>query len=76
MLRPLARPRTKYAKVLLSNIIYNAGFKIQPVNRFFFCKLSRKNISCTPCTRKIIFLNALNRVCPQAAQTLWEFVGL
>ena len=46
---------------LLWNIIYNFNFKIQPVNRIFFA--SWKNISCTPCTTKIIFLNALYRIC-------------
>ena len=35
---------------LLWNIIFNFGFKIQPVKRFFFA--SWKNISCTPCTTK------------------------
>ena len=56
---------------LLLNIIYNCGFKIQPVDRnfwwlllllFFFFAI-QKNISCTPCTPKISLLNALNRVC-------------
>ena len=55
---------------LLWNIIYNCGFKIQPVDRnfrwlllllFFFA--IQKNISCTPCTTKISLPNALNRVC-------------
>ena len=29
-------------------LVYNFGFKIEPVE--FFLQLSRKNISCTPCT--------------------------
>ena len=51
------RPSTQN---LLWNIIYNFGFKIQPVDWIFFA--SRKNISCTPCTPKISFLDALNRI--------------
>ena len=52
---------------LLWNIIYNCGFKVQPVGRnllwlFFFFAI-QKNIPCTPCTPKISLLNALNRVC-------------
>ena len=49
---------------LLLNIIYNCGFKIQPVDRIFFFFLAiQKNISCTPCRPKISSLNALYRVC-------------
>ena len=39
------------------------GFKIQPVDRIYIIFASRKNISCTPCTPKISFLNTLNRKC-------------
>ena len=42
---------------ILSKILI---FKIQPVGRIFFA--TRKNISCTPCTPKISFLNALNHI--------------
>ena len=47
--------------ILLCNILYNFGFKIQPVDLIFFCK--SKEVSCTPCTPKINFLNALSRKC-------------
>ena len=47
--------------ILLCNILYNFGFKIQPVDLIFFCK--SKEVSCTPCTPKISFLNALSRKC-------------
>ena len=53
---------------LLWYIICNFGFKIQPVDRLFFFA-SQKDISWTPCTPKISFLNAKTCACVNSKYT-------